>query len=190
MSDPQLAHNQSAVSDIQPSNNTESHAGSTLSNNAPSYDQPLSDLSNLLLGTYTPKIDTKGRMAMPAKLRGQLGEGMIMVRGQEHCLYLLPRAEFRRIASQIQRTSMGNRAARNYLRVLLSGAVEQTYDKQGRVLIPPVLRDYANLKQDIVVIGVGTRAEVWDAAAWQEYLREQEQSYADIADDVLPAMEW
>ena len=110
----------------------------------------------LLLGTYTPKIDAKGRMALPAKLRSQLGAGLVMARGQERCVYLLPQSEFRRIAIQIQHTSMGDKAARDYLRVFLSGAVDQDPDKQGRVLVPQMLRDYANLGDDIVVIGVGT----------------------------------
>ena len=148
----------------------------------------MADLPPLLLGTYTPKIDAKGRMALPAKFRSQLGPGMVMARGQERCVYLLPQSEFRRIALQIQRTSMGNKAARDYLRVFLSGAVDQEPDRQGRV--PQMLRDYANLGSDIVVIGVGTRAEIWNKQAWEEYLAEQEQGYSDIADDVLPAVEF
>ena len=91
---------------------------------------------------------------------------------------------------QIQRTSMGNKAARDYLRVFLSGAVDQEPDKQGRVLVPQMLRDYANLGSDIVVIGVGTRAEIWNRQAWEDYLADKEQGYSDIADDVLPAMEF
>ncbi|MBT1182113.1 division/cell wall cluster transcriptional repressor MraZ [Bifidobacterium sp. CP2] len=147
-------------------------------------------LPPLLLGTYTPKIDAKGRMALPAKMRGQLGDGLVMARGQERCVYLLPVMEFRRIAMQIQRTSMGNKAAREYLRVFLSGAVDQEPDKQGRVLVPQMLRDYANLGSDIVVIGVGTRAEIWNREAWEAYLAEKEQHYADIANDVLPEVDF
>ena len=155
----------------------------------PMQPQPMQQsLPPLLLGTYTPKIDAKGRLALPAKLRAQLGDGLIMARGQERCVYLLPQSEFRRIAMQIQRTSMGDKAARDYLRVFLSGAVDQDPDKQGRILIPQMLRDYADLDGDVVVIGVGTRAEIWNAAAWERYLADQEQGYADIADDVLPSV--
>ncbi|BDR53279.1 transcriptional regulator MraZ [Bombiscardovia nodaiensis] len=149
-----------------------------------------SALPALLLGTYTPKMDAKGRMALPAKFRSRLGAGLVMARGQERCVYLLPADEFRRIAAQIQRTSLGNRAAREYLRVFLSGAVDQDPDKQGRVLVPPMLREYAHLGQDIVVIGVGTRAEIWDKDAWQSYLASKEQGYSDIADDVLPVVDF
>ena len=146
-------------------------------------------LPPLLLGTYTPKIDAKGRMALPAKFRAQLGDGLVMARGQERCVYLLPRNEFRRIAVQIQHTSMGNKAARDYLRVFLSGAVDESPDRQGRILVSPMLREYAHLGPNIVVIGVGTRAEIWNKAAWEAYLASKEQGYADIADDVLPGVE-
>ena len=150
----------------------------------------MAGLPPLLLGTYTPKIDAKGRVALPAKFRSQLGQGLVMDRGQERCVYLLPFDEFRRIASQIQRTSVGNKAAREYLRVFLSGAVDQEPDKQGRVVVPQMLRDYANLGSDIVVIGVGTRAELWNKDAWESYLAQKEEGYSDIADDVLPEVEF
>lgn len=150
----------------------------------------MAGLPPLLLGTYTPKIDAKGRMALPAKFRSQLGQGLGMARGQERCVYLLPFDEFRRIASQIQRVSVGNKAAREYLRVFLSGAVDQQPDKQGRVLVPQMLRDYANLGSDVVVIGVGTRAELWNKDTWESYLAEKEEGYSDIADDVLPEVEF
>lgn len=150
----------------------------------------MAGLPPLLLGTYTPKIDAKGRVALPAKFRSQLGQGLVMSRGQERCVYLLPFDEFRRIASQIQRTSVGNKAAREYLRVFLSGAVDQEPDKQGRVVVPQMLRDYANLGSDIVVIGVGTRAELWNKDAWESYLAQKEEGYSDIADDVLPEVEF
>lgn len=150
----------------------------------------MAGLPPLLLGTYTPKIDAKGRVALPAKFRSQLGQGLVMARGQERCVYLLPFDEFRRIASQIQRASVGNKAAREYLRVFLSGAVDQEPDKQGRVVVPQMLRDYANLGSDIVVIGVGTRAELWNKDAWESYLAQKEEGYSDIADDVLPEVEF
>ncbi|RDW96947.1 cell division protein MraZ [Gardnerella vaginalis] len=142
----------------------------------------------VLLGTYSPKIDAKGRVALPAKFRSQLGNGFVMARGQERCVYVLPMQEFERITMQIQRTSMSNKSARDYLRVFLSGAVDQEPDKQGRIVVPPMLRDYANLGDEIVVIGVGTRAEIWNKSAWNKYLADREQDYADIADDVLPAV--
>lgn len=143
----------------------------------------------MLLGTYTPTMDSKGRLALPAKFRSQITGSFVLARGQERCIYLLPAAEFRRMAARIQNASVGNRATRDYLRIFLSGAVEETADKQGRVVIPPMLRTYAGLAKDVVVIGVGTRAELWDAQAWNTYLAAKEEDYSEIADDVLPAME-
>lgn len=148
----------------------------------------VSPLAPILLGTYTPKIDDKGRVALPAKFRAQLGSGFVMARGQERCVYVLPMTEFQRMTTQIQRTSMSNKSARDYLRVFLSGAVDEEPDKQGRIVVPPMLRDYASLGNEIVVIGVGTRAEIWNKSAWEAYLADREQGYADIADDVLPAV--
>lgn len=149
---------------------------------------PQQAISPVLLGTYTPKIDGKGRVALPAKFRAQLGTGFVMAKGQERCVYVLPMQEFQRITAQIQRTSMSNKSARDYLRVFLSGAVDQEPDKQGRIVVPPMLREYANLGDEIVVIGVGTRAEIWNKTAWNEYLADREQGYSDIADDVLPVV--
>ncbi|WP_018142679.1 division/cell wall cluster transcriptional repressor MraZ [Alloscardovia criceti] len=143
-------------------------------------------LPDLLLGTYTPKMDAKGRVAIPAKLRKQLGSGCVMARGQERCVYLLPNDEFRRIAQQIQHVSLSNKAARNYLRVFLSGAVDLEPDKQGRIMVPPMLRTYANLSDDVVLIGVGTRAELWNRENWDTYLAAQEDDYSDMAEDILP----
>ena len=128
----------------------------------------MAGLPPLLLGTYTPKIDAKGRMALPAKFRSQLGQGLVMARGQERCVYLLPFDEFRRIASQIQRVSVGNKAAREYLRVFLSGAVDQQPDKQGRVLVPPVLREFAKLERDAYWVGAMKTMEIWSKTAWLE----------------------
>lgn len=147
-------------------------------------------LPPLLLGTFSPKIDAKGRMALPAKFRNILGKGLVLARGQERCVYLLPISEFRRMAMRIQHTSVENKAARDYLRVFLSGADSQVPDKQGRVLVPQLLRTYAGLGDDIVVIGVGTRAEIWNSQAWDAYLSDKEQGYSDIENDVLPAVEF
>ena len=79
-----------------------------------------------------------------------------------------------------------SRAARDYQRVFLSGASNETPDKQGRVTVPPPLRDYAGLTRECVVIGAGARVEVWDAEAWASYLAEQEGPFADLSEEVLP----
>lgn len=147
-------------------------------------------LPPMMLGTYAPKFDAKGRMALPAKFRPILGKGVVLTRGQERCVYLLPFREFRRMTAQLYRVSVSNKEARDYSRVLMSGASDQIPDKQGRILVSPQLRSYAQLTDDIVVIGVGSRAEIWNKSNWEEYLASREQGYADAEDDILPAVEF
>ncbi|MGO1316203.1 MAG: division/cell wall cluster transcriptional repressor MraZ [Cellulomonadaceae bacterium] len=141
---------------------------------------------SLLLGTFTPRLDDKGRLILPAKFRAQLAPGLVMTRGQERCLYLLPMDEFRRMYEQIRLAPITSKQSRDYLRVFLSGASDEIPDKQGRISIPANLRQYAALDRDVAVIGMGTRVEIWDAAAWEEYLASQESDYADTAEEVLP----
>lgn len=141
---------------------------------------------SLLLGTYNPRLDEKGRLILPAKFRGQLAPGLVMTRGQERCLYLLPMDEFRRMYEQIRLAPITSKQSRDYLRVFLSGASDEMPDKQGRVSIPANLRQYAGLDRDVAVIGMGTRVEIWDAGAWDDYLESQESDYAQTAQEVLP----
>ncbi|WP_206053299.1 division/cell wall cluster transcriptional repressor MraZ [Oerskovia turbata] len=142
----------------------------------------------MLLGTYTPRLDDKGRLILPAKFRGQLASGLVMTRGQERCLFLLPMDEFRRMYDQIRQAPVTSKQARDYLRVFLSGASDEIPDKQGRISIPAALRTYAGLDRDVAVIGAGTRVEIWDAGAWEAYLADQEAEYAATAEEVLPAL--
>ena len=138
------------------------------------------------LGTYTPRLDDKGRLILPAKFRSQLAPGLVMTRGQERCLFLLPMDEFRRMHEQIRQAPVTSKQARDYLRVFLSGASDELPDRQGRISIPPMLRKYAGLDRDVAVIGAGTRVEIWDLEAWETYLAEQEAGYAETAEEVFP----
>lgn len=149
-------------------------------------DDVLGGSSGLLLGTFTPRLDDKGRLILPAKFRSRLAPGLVMTRGQERCLFLLPMDEFRRMYDQIRQAPVTSKQARDYLRVFLSGASDEIPDKQGRISIPAPLRAYAGLDRDVAVIGAGTRVEIWDAQAWETYLAEQESAYSDTAEEVFP----
>ncbi|MCL1900316.1 MAG: division/cell wall cluster transcriptional repressor MraZ [Promicromonosporaceae bacterium] len=142
--------------------------------------------AGLLLGSYTPKLDEKGRLILPAKFRPRLASGLVMTRGQERCLFLMPMDEFSRMYEQVRQAPVTSRQTRDYLRVLLSGASDEVPDKQGRISIPPVLRAYAGLNKEVAVIGTGTRVEIWDLAAWNDYLAEQEAAYSDISEQIFP----
>ncbi|GAA4218765.1 division/cell wall cluster transcriptional repressor MraZ [Actinocatenispora rupis] len=140
----------------------------------------------MFLGTHTPRLDDKGRLILPAKFRDELAEGLVVTKGQERCLYVFPMAEFRRLAEQLQATPVTHKAARAYSRVFFASAFDQVPDKQGRITIPPALREYGGLRRDLAVIGASSRVEVWDAEAWETYLADSEESFADIEEGVLP----
>jgi MraZ protein len=142
----------------------------------------------MFLGTHSPRLDEKGRLILPAKFREQLEDGVVVTRGQERCLYVFPVAEFARLADQLRQAPVTSKQARDYLRVFLSGASDEIVDRQGRVTIPTALRTYAGLTRDCAVIGAGQRVEIWAAAAWDSYLAEQEQVFAEQAVEVVPGL--
>lgn len=142
----------------------------------------------MLLGTHAPKLDEKGRVILPAKFREELQAGLVITRGQENCLYVFSSVEFASVHEKIRQAPVTSIEARNYLRVFLSGASDELPDKQGRVTIPANLRQYAGLEKDLIVIGVGARAEIWNANAWHEYLSKQETAFANVAAEVIPGL--
>lgn len=142
----------------------------------------------MFLGTHTPRLDDKGRLILPAKFREKLQDGLVVTRGQERCLYVFPMDEFARVAEDLRAAPVTSKAVRDYLRVFLSGASDEIPDKQGRVTIPPTLRQYAGLDRECTVIGAGSRVEVWDTSAWSAYLESTEQAFADQAEEVIPGL--
>ncbi|WP_149957961.1 division/cell wall cluster transcriptional repressor MraZ [Zafaria cholistanensis] len=142
----------------------------------------------MFLGTYAPRLDEKHRLILPAKFRDELAEGLVLTRGQERCIYVFSRQEFERVHEQMRQAPLSSRQARDYIRLFLSGASDETPDKQGRVTIPAPLRSYAGLDREVTVIGAGTRAEIWDSRAWNEYLEEKEAAFSDTDEDILPGI--
>ena len=142
----------------------------------------------MFFGTYTPKLDDKVRLILPAKFRDQLAGGLMVTRGQEHCLYVWPQAEVERITERLREAPVSNKATRDYVRMFASAASDETPDKQGRITIPPKLREWASLGKDVVVIGAMTRLEIWDEAAWNSYSEGHEESFAELSDEVFPGI--
>jgi len=142
----------------------------------------------MFLGTFTPKLDEKGRLILPSKFRDAFAEGLVITRGQERCLYVFSEKDFEQLHERIKEAPITSKQGRDYMRVFLSGAHAETPDKQGRVTVPPTLREYASLDRDLAVIGAGSRAEIWDAEAWQRYLNEQENAFSEIEEEVIPGM--
>ena len=142
----------------------------------------------MLLGTYEPKLDDKGRVILPAKFRDELAGGIVLTRGQERCIYVFPRQTFQGLLESASSAPISSKVARDYSRLLLSGGSDETPDKQNRIMIPGQLREYAGLGRDLVVIGVGSRAEIWAADAWASYYSEKEQTFSDTEEEVIPGL--
>ncbi|MCH9719353.1 MAG: division/cell wall cluster transcriptional repressor MraZ [Actinomycetia bacterium] len=142
----------------------------------------------MLLGTHTPRIDDKGRVVLPAKFRDTLSDGVVLTKGQDRCVVLWPAEEFAKYADRLNEASRANAAVRSYLRVLFSSAFDDKPDKQGRISVPGALRDYADLDRDVVIAGNGATAEIWNKPSWTNYLSEQEQSFSDIGEEVVPGL--
>jgi MraZ protein len=139
----------------------------------------------VFLGQYSPRLDDKGRLILPAKFRDGLAAGVVVTKGQESCLYVWPAAEFARITEDLAQIPLTNKGARDYSRVLFAGASDEIPDKQGRITVPSALRGYAGLAKECVVIGNNTRVEIWDVARWEAYLVEQEPAFSDASEGVL-----
>lgn len=142
----------------------------------------------LFLGTHRPRLDDKGRLFLPAKYREELSGGVVITRGQERCLYVWPTAEFGALTEQLREAPVTHKASRDFLRMFFAGASDEVPDKQGRVTVPMGLREYAALDRDCVVVGANNRLEIWDASAWEAYLDDKEQAFAEQSEEVLPGL--
>jgi MraZ protein len=142
----------------------------------------------VFLGTHTPRLDDKGRLFLPAKFRDELAEGVVITKGQERCLYVFRRSDFAAQGEALRSAPLTAKKVRDYSRMFFASAFDDVPDRQGRVTVPAGLRSYAGLDRDCVVIGANTRLEIWDATAWQAYEAEQEQLFADQAEEVVPGL--
>lgn len=142
----------------------------------------------MFLGTHTPRLDDKGRLILPAKFREALAPGLVITKGQERCLVVWPTAEFQTYAEALRNAAQTSKNVRAYTRVFFSSAFDDQPDKQGRITVPPTLREYAGLDRDCVVVGADTRVELWDAQVWAEYLQNAEPGFADLDGEVVPQL--
>ena len=142
----------------------------------------------MFLGTYAPKLDDKGRVILPAKFRDELASGMVVTRGQERCLYVFSQREFEDINEKIRQASITSKQNRDFLRLFLSGASQEIPDKQNRITLPQNLRTYAGLDRELTVIGAGSRAEIWDTEAWNNYYENAEADFLNTTEEVIPGL--
>lgn len=138
----------------------------------------------MLIGEYEHSIDTKGRLILPAKIKEDLGRKFILTKGLDGCLFGYSTEEWKKFEEKLKGLPLTNKNTRDFVRFFLSGAVEEETDKQGRFLIPNNLRNYAKLDKDAVVVGVGTRIEIWDKASWEKYNSPDNLSVDKIAENM------
>lgn len=139
----------------------------------------MKEVRNLFIGEYRHGLDVKGRIIVPAKFRDGLGDKFVLTKGLDGCLFAYSKEEWTNFENKIKELPLTNKDARAFVRFFFSGAVECEIDKQGRTLIPPMLREYAGLSKDLVIIGVSTRVEFWSQEKWDSY-SEAEDLEADV----------
>jgi len=139
----------------------------------------------LFMGEYQHNVDSKGRIILPAKFRELLGEMFVATKGLDRCLFIYPKEEWTILEEKLKKLPLAKQEARAFVRFFFSGAAELEFDKQGRVLLPNNLRDYAGLEKDIVVVGVSSRIEIWDKQAWIDYNNEIGPTVTQIAENLV-----
>jgi len=138
----------------------------------------------MFMGEYHHSIDEKGRIVVPSKIRELLGTEFIVTRGMDNCLFVYKIDEWNNLI--VNYKNLPNTTnARNFMRFFLSGAINASFDKQGRINIPNILVDYAHLKKDCVIIGVNDRLEIWDKISWDNFIKTNEENLSDIADKLF-----
>lgn len=135
----------------------------------------------MLIGEYTHNLDPKGRITIPSKFREDLNV-FVMTKGLDNCLFLYPIEQWEKIEDKLKTLPMTNKTVRSFVRTFFSGAIDCTLDKQGRVLIPQNLREYAGIEDVSVIIGLSDRAEIWSENNWNNYNTEEGLSYEELAE--------
>lgn len=139
----------------------------------------------MFMGEYQHSVDAKGRLIVPAKFRDALGETFVVTRGLDNCLFGYPMNEWRKLEEKLKGLPMTKKDTRAFARFFFSGATEVEIDKQGRINIPTTLMQYAHLVKECVVLGVSNRIEIWAKDAWEVYFSESEQSFNEIAENMI-----
>ncbi len=136
----------------------------------------------MFIGEYNHSLDSKGRLAIPAKFRMLLKKGAVVTKGLDDCLFLYSEEQFTKIAEKFASLPIGPAKARAFARHMLAGAMDLQFDNQGRITLPEYLRKFSNLKRNVVVAGLYNHLEIWDEGAWEKYKNKAEKDSNDIAE--------
>jgi MraZ protein len=136
----------------------------------------------MFIGEYQHTLDPKNRVIMPSKFREKLGDSFVMTKGLDNCLFIYSSNEWSIVEDKLKSLPMTNKDARAFVRFFFAGASECELDKQGRIVMPNHLKDYANIDKDLVIIGVSTRIEIWSKEEWNKFNSDANISYEDVAE--------
>jgi len=140
------------------------------------------EAEQMFLGEYQHTLDAKGRITIPAKLREGLGDKFIVTKGLDNCLFLYPLDEWRVLEEKLRTLPFTRKDVRAFVRFFFSGASDCEADRQGRIVLPAGLREYARIDKEVIIVGVGSRVEVWAKELWENYLQDAGDSYVEIAE--------
>jgi len=138
----------------------------------------------MFIGEYNHNIDPKGRLAIPSKFRAKLKAGAVVTRGLDKCLFLYSKEQWEQIAQKLANQPFNKSNVRAFSRLMLAGAVEAEFDRQGRVVLPEYLRKYAGITKKAVVAGLYNRVEIWNEKAWTKYSQQAEKNSNKIAEEL------
>lgn len=143
----------------------------------------------MFYGEYLHSIDRKGRLILPARFRevarANFIEKFFVTRGLDNCLFMFSEEEWRSQEAKFKAISFTKIQARTFNRLYFSGAVEILPDKQGRILLPPYLKDFAQIKKEVVIVGVSNRVEIWAKDKWQGFYGSSRQSFEELAEKLM-----
>ena len=143
----------------------------------------------MFYGEFEHSIDRKGRLILPAKFRevakNQFVEKFFITRGLDKCLFMFSEEEWRSQENKFKTMSFTKQQTRTFNRLLFSGAVEVSFDKQGRILVPQYLKDFAEIKRDVMIVGVSNRIEIWAKDKWHDFYANSRQSFEEIAEKLM-----
>ena len=138
----------------------------------------------MFMGEYNHTIDAKGRLIVQAKFREILGDIFIVTKGLDGCLFVYPNDEWTRFEEKLKSLPLTNKNARQFTRFFLAGAAACEVDKQGRILLPQVLREFASLEKDVVLVGVASRIEIWSRERWDESMNTYDGDMDEVAENI------
>ncbi len=121
----------------------------------------------MFIGEYNHTIDAKGRLIIPSRFREVLGDEFVVTKGMDGCLFVFDNPEWQAFEEKLHKLPMIDKGARQFTRFFLAGAASVEVDKQGRILLPAVLREFARITKDAVLVGVGSRVEIWSKDRWE-----------------------